>query len=131
VQGPPPTSRAAGTERKRVKAARRGAGDPADQTWRGGRVVDGGGLENHCTRKGTGGSNPSLSATLRSDLARRVPTVAFGEGGLIVCSIRGKPTSLRQSLATLAASVGRPRQRTAREGCLRRSASAQAALTCA
>jgi hypothetical protein len=32
--------------------------------WRGGRVVDGGGLENHCTRKGTGGSNPSLSAIL-------------------------------------------------------------------
>jgi hypothetical protein len=29
-------------------------------------VVDGGGLENHCTRKGTGGSNPSLSASLRS-----------------------------------------------------------------
>jgi hypothetical protein len=28
-------------------------------------VVDGGGLENHCTRKGTGGSNPSLSASLR------------------------------------------------------------------
>src|SRR5262247_4154536 len=28
---------------------------------RDGRVVDGGGLENHCTRKGTGGSNPSLS----------------------------------------------------------------------
>jgi IS1 family transposase len=27
-------------------------------------VVDGGGLENHCTRKGTGGSNPSLSASL-------------------------------------------------------------------
>jgi hypothetical protein len=25
-------------------------------------VVDGGGLENHCTRKGTGGSNPSPSA---------------------------------------------------------------------
>ena len=29
-------------------------------------MVDGGGLENHCTRKGTGGSNPSLSASLRS-----------------------------------------------------------------
>ena len=29
-------------------------------------MVDGGGLENHCTRKGTGGSNPSLSANLRS-----------------------------------------------------------------
>jgi hypothetical protein len=25
-------------------------------------VVDGGGLENHCARKGTGGSNPSPSA---------------------------------------------------------------------
>ena len=33
---------------------------------RDGRVVDGGGLENHCTRKGTGGSNPSPSANLRS-----------------------------------------------------------------
>src|SRR6478609_3759381 len=31
---------------------------------RGGRVVDGGGLENRCTRKGTGGSNPSSSAKL-------------------------------------------------------------------
>src|SRR5437763_10900877 len=31
-------------------------------TRRDGRVVDGGGLENHCTRKGTGGSNPSPSA---------------------------------------------------------------------
>ena len=31
---------------------------------RDGRVVDGGGLENHCTRKGTGGSNPSPSASL-------------------------------------------------------------------
>ena len=29
---------------------------------RGGRVVDGGGLENHCTRKGTRGSNPFPSA---------------------------------------------------------------------
>ena len=35
-------------------------------TRRDGRVVDGGGLENHCTRKGTGGSNPSPSAKLRS-----------------------------------------------------------------
>ena len=31
---------------------------------RDGRVVDGGGLENHCTRKGTGGSNPSPSTIL-------------------------------------------------------------------
>ena len=27
-------------------------------------MVDGGGLENRCTRKGTGGSNPSPSANL-------------------------------------------------------------------
>src|SRR6185436_3969313 len=44
---------------------------------RDGRVVDGGGLENHCTRKGTGGSNPSPSATsiivARRTLARRQP----------------------------------------------------------
>jgi diguanylate cyclase (GGDEF)-like protein len=39
---------------------------------RDGRVVDGGGLENRCTRKGIGGSNPSPSATpsLRSVVAR-------------------------------------------------------------
>ena len=29
-------------------------------------MVDGGGLENRCTRKGTGGSNPSPSASFRS-----------------------------------------------------------------
>ena len=34
-------------------------------------MVDGGGLENHCTRKGTGGSNPSLSASLRSREPRK------------------------------------------------------------
>ena len=39
-------------------------------TRRDGRVVDGGGLENHCTRKGTGGSNPSPSARLRSPFGR-------------------------------------------------------------
>ena len=41
-------------------------------------MVDGGGLENHCTRKGTGGSNPSPS-DLRPGLAsvswRAVPKV--------------------------------------------------------
>jgi hypothetical protein len=39
---------------------------------RGGRVVDGGGLENHCTRKGTGGSNPSPSANARRALTSRL-----------------------------------------------------------
>ena len=39
---------------------------------RDGRAVDGGGLENHCTRKGTRGSNPFPSANLRS----RLPTLA-------------------------------------------------------
>ena len=33
-------------------------------TRRDGRAVDGGGLENHCSRKVTGGSNPSPSANL-------------------------------------------------------------------
>ena len=33
------------------------------KSWRGGRVVDGSGLENRHTRKGIGGSNPSLSAS--------------------------------------------------------------------
>ena len=36
---------------------------------RGGRVVDGSGLENRRTRKGTGGSNPSLSARLVQSMA--------------------------------------------------------------
>src|SRR5262252_2701521 len=37
---------------------------------RGGRVVDGTGLENRHTRKGIGGSNPSLSAITFSKLRR-------------------------------------------------------------
>ena len=37
----------------------------AREGWRDGRVVDGGGLENRCTRKGIGGSNPSPSAIRR------------------------------------------------------------------
>src|SRR5262249_42470300 len=45
---------------------------------RDGRVVDGGGLENHCTRKGTGGSNPSPSA---KSLRKSVDSAAgAGEG---------------------------------------------------
>ena len=39
-------------------------------------MVDGGGLENRCTRKGIGGSNPSPSANLRSGARRRLPTEA-------------------------------------------------------
>ena len=35
-------------------------------------MVDGGGLENRCTRKGIGGSNPSPSANLRSGAGRRL-----------------------------------------------------------
>jgi hypothetical protein len=33
-----------------------------NNSWRGGRVVEGDGLENHYTRKGIAGSNPVLSA---------------------------------------------------------------------
>src|SRR5689334_1384315 len=44
-----------------------GAGHPLR---RGGRVVDGSGLENRRTRKGTGGSNPSLSARFPARFVR-------------------------------------------------------------
>ena len=57
-------------------------------------MVDGGGLENRCTRKGIGGSNPSPSANLRQALASLAATV-------------GKP--YRQAAALLAIAVGRPR----------------------
>ena len=39
-------------------------------------MVDGGGLENRCTRKGIGGSNPSPSANLRSGARRRLRAIA-------------------------------------------------------
>ena len=44
-------------------------------------MVDGGGLENRCTRKGIGGSNPSPSATraLRVCLGGRGPQASRGE----------------------------------------------------
>ena len=35
---------------------------PMEDGWMGGRVVEGGSLENCCTREGTLGSNPSPSA---------------------------------------------------------------------
>ena len=62
---------------------------------RDGRVVDGGGLENHCTRKGTGGSNPSLSARLRSPCGRassRQASPHVGEVCLAVVAKRAKAT---------------------------------------
>lgn len=48
-------------------------------------MVDGGGLENRCTRKGIGGSNPSPSATLHVGwLAVRLPRRARA------CTRRGR-----------------------------------------
>jgi hypothetical protein len=41
-------------------------------SWRGGRVVDGSGLENRHTRNGIGGSNPSLSARLLNPRKQRL-----------------------------------------------------------
>ena len=47
----------------------RGAGfGVRDSGWRGGRVVDCGGLENRCAGNSTGGSNPSPSAKLGDSL---------------------------------------------------------------
>ncbi len=48
---------------------------------RGGRVVEGGGLENRCGRKPTGGSNPSLSAWQRRGVAQMASAPALGAGG--------------------------------------------------
>ncbi len=39
-----------------------------NKKWRGGRVVDGAGLENRCTLTGTVGSNPTLSASKRINM---------------------------------------------------------------
>jgi hypothetical protein len=41
--------------------------------WRVGRVVDGTGLENRHTRKGIGGSNPSLSAITKLPYSTTIP----------------------------------------------------------
>jgi hypothetical protein len=47
-------------------------------------VVDGGGLENRCTRKGIGGSNPSPSANsqllFRADFALRLNPLRASHG---------------------------------------------------
>jgi hypothetical protein len=50
-------------------------GSPPPKQWRDGRAVEGGGLENRCTRKGTGGSNPPPSARARS----RLSAIAYRE----------------------------------------------------
>ena len=52
--------------------------------WRDGRVAEGGGLLNRCTVKSrTGGSNPPLSASLRSELCgeRRLPRRSAAKAG--------------------------------------------------
>src|SRR5438067_4629731 len=61
----------------------------ACEGWRDGRVVDGGGLENHCAGNGTGGSNPSPSAKCDGSIPVTWVTVhsehignTFGPNGL-------------------------------------------------
>ena len=74
---------------------------------RDGRVVDGGGLENHCVRKGTGGSNPSPSANLRQTLATLAAPV-------------GRPIHATCSLRSRLRLAGQPANRISRalcEGC--------------
>ena len=57
-----------GIQRACCKLTKRAVLSPqACSSRRGGRVVDGSGLENRRTRKGTGGSNPSLSASFIVD----------------------------------------------------------------
>ena len=56
-----------------VRTARPEAAPTAQTGWRtprrGAGAVDRGGLENRCTRKGTEGSNPSLSASIHEEIA--------------------------------------------------------------
>jgi hypothetical protein len=56
-------------------------------------VVDGGGLENHCTGNGTGGSNPSLSATFNLE------GLCFFNESAILFAIAAKETSPRTRTA--------------------------------
>src|SRR5207247_2922835 len=65
---------------------------------RDGRVVDGGGLENHCTRKGTGGSNPSPSANVsmrRSNRYRSSSAPLSKWSRAVTCLLGGTTTRSR------------------------------------
>jgi hypothetical protein len=79
-------------------------------------VVDGGGLENHCTGNGTGGSNPSPSAILRSRSRAKDALrsgIATKEGLPLPAELRmaSQPIFAKRLLR----SVGRPRQASGRE----------------
>jgi taurine dioxygenase len=52
-------------------------------------VVDGGGLENHCTRKGTGGSNPSPSASIKLLYVSNLVFLSMLHKGLITVTATG------------------------------------------
>jgi hypothetical protein len=70
-------------------------------------VVDGGGLENHCTRKGTGGSNPSLSVSL----LRAIPTKQQSIERLQVPVERPGAGRTQAAVDTTDQRVGKPRFR--------------------
>lgn len=75
---------------------------------RDGRVVDGGGLENHCRGNSTGGSNPSPSANLRRTLASvGKPASAVDQAQVVHHSAQldgGRPPVQKSSQAPVLAS---------------------------
>ena len=74
-------------------------------------MVEGGGLENRCTRKGTGGSNPSLSANLNnSDVPLDLKQVVKRLARVVDSRCRGfalDGRSRTEQRATVAAVLGR------------------------
>jgi hypothetical protein len=66
-------------------------------------VVDGDGLENRCTRKGIGGSNPSPSANLRSGARRRLPAIAATVGLLVAGPAPGEAQPVPRTITCDAA----------------------------
>jgi hypothetical protein len=78
-------------------------------------VVEGGGLENHCARKGTGGSNPSSSvivACWSADIydiqSRRSPIPLTGSGNGVV---RGAGALVLGLIATVLSALALARSR--------------------
>ena len=65
-------------------------------------MVDGGGLENHCTRKGTGGSNPSLSARQLVDAldGRHLANLTRSEAGRALRALSSCYVERRAKLAS-------------------------------
>src|SRR5579871_2894149 len=82
---------------------------------RGGRVVDGSGLENRHTRKGIGGSNPSLSAIAFNSIGAFATAKNGAELANSVVDLQPLRSAVLSSLATIG---GGQREHRVRSGCV-------------